>query len=218
MTFIHPCRLGFVCTHMQTDTSYPAKSTRTIALIPANLSNSVSAIHHQALNMQIILISVLGVSITHSNVPLYLNLFLFIFISLFQDRPRSFINTGTHADRWSQASVIGWTSCHSSLVYIFCCAERGDAGLRNNHTVPHHTDIHHIHTQTLTHCSQQCAHVSLVSERGKVGTLGLFISEHMYLRRPGGRCTEREGQMRKRKRVFGQSIRFKCYSHHHQLS
>lgn len=172
---------------------------RTITLFPGDSFISVPTIHHKALNMQIILISVLGDRITYSNVSLYLNSPSFIFISLIQDRPSSSINTGAHADRRSQGPAIGWSYCHSSLAYIFYRAEEGDTGLRNKHLVPHHTDIQSNTLRHMqTHCSQQCASVSPVSEcgRDRPGTLSLFILECMYLWRPGGKGTGREGKMR----------------------
>lgn len=135
MTFIHPQQTSFCMhtTHTHTNTGNSAlyRDRGTIMLFPGDLSVSATIIHHQALNMQMVLISVLGGSMTYSNVPLYLNSLSFIFISLIQCWPCSSITAGTHADRWSQGTVIGWSFCHSSLVYIFHCAEKGDTGLRN---------------------------------------------------------------------------------------
>lgn len=141
---------------------------------PGDFPISVPVIHHKALNMQIVLISVLGDSKTYSNVPLYLNPPSFIFISLIQCWRCSSITTGTHADRWSQGTVIVWSHCLSSLVDVFFCAEKGDTGRRNKHT-----DID-AHSYTFNHidtCSAPHKVLTSVHESGKdrPGTLILLI-------------------------------------------
>lgn len=150
MTFIHPCRLSFACTQhtqMHTNAAYSVMQTGNVWLFPGDLYISVAVIHHQAVNIQVVLISVLGNSTTYSNVPVYFIPHSFIFISLIRCRPCSSINTGTHADRRSQSTVIGWSFCHSALACISvqrkvtrCCEAN----------TQHHTQV----TQTFSHTNR----------------------------------------------------------------
>lgn len=57
----------YACTH--TNTGYSAIQTCTMTVFSGDRSISVTIIHHQVLNMQIVLISMQGDSITYSNVP-----------------------------------------------------------------------------------------------------------------------------------------------------
>lgn len=144
------------CAFIYTEIQVVPECVEIGTLFPGDGSISVTTIHHQSSNMQIVLISVLGDCIKYSNVPPYLNGLSFIFASPIQWWPRSSVTAGAHADRWSRGTVIGRSYCHSSPLYMIYRAEKGDARLRRrgkktqNRTQP----------AACRSCTSQCPNIS----------------------------------------------------------
>lgn len=150
-------------------------NTGSFALETRHLPISVPIIHHQALNMQIVLISVLGEGITYSNVPSLFK-FTLIYIHINDSMPafaplltQELMQIGGHKVQW----LAGLFVIHLWRTYF--TVQRKVIEKKTHSTTFNHTDIR---SHTLVTCSHSAAHsvVTAVDESGEdsPGTLLLL--------------------------------------------